>query len=54
MWHITGMNMEEHDLEKRIEPVAALEEASRRSLSCDLFIVVGSSLVVYPAAHMPV
>jgi NAD-dependent deacetylase len=28
-------------------------EAERRSRQCDLFIAVGSSLVVYPAAHMP-
>ena len=28
-------------------------EAERRSRGCDLFIVVGSSLVVYPAAQMP-
>jgi NAD-dependent deacetylase len=35
-------------------PVAVLEEASRRSMGCDLFIVIGSTLVVYPAAYMPV
>ena len=35
-------------------PVAVLEEASRRSMACDLFFVIGSSLVVYPAAYMPV
>lgn len=29
-------------------------EAYRRSEACDLFIVIGSSLVVQPAAHMPV
>ena len=29
-------------------------EAERRSRQCDLFIAVGSSLVVYPAAQMPV
>ena len=29
-------------------------EASRRSEECDLFIVIGSSLVVHPAAYMPV
>jgi NAD-dependent deacetylase len=29
------------------------QEAQRRSAECDLFIVVGSSLVVYPAAQMP-
>jgi NAD-dependent deacetylase len=34
-------------------PFAVQEEATRRSRSCDLFIVVGSSLVVYPAAYMP-
>ncbi len=28
-------------------------EAERRSRQCDLFIAVGSSLVVYPAAQMP-
>jgi NAD-dependent deacetylase len=35
-------------------PQAVLEEASRRSSDCDLFIVVGSTLVVYPAAYMPI
>lgn len=34
-------------------PSEILAEATRRSRSCDLFIVVGSSLVVYPAAHLP-
>ncbi|MCX8021367.1 MAG: Sir2 family NAD-dependent protein deacetylase [Syntrophorhabdaceae bacterium] len=29
-------------------------EAYRRSEACDLFIVIGSSLVVHPAAYMPV
>lgn len=29
-------------------------EAEKRSASCDLFVVIGSSLVVYPAARMPV
>jgi NAD-dependent deacetylase len=35
-------------------PARVLEEASRRSMASDLFIVVGSTLVVYPAALMPV
>ncbi len=35
-------------------PSEATEEAERRSRAAALFIVVGSSLVVYPAAHMPV
>ncbi len=35
-------------------PAEVLGEASRRSSSCDLFIVVGSTLVVYPAAYMPI
>jgi NAD-dependent deacetylase len=35
-------------------PVWETSEAQRRSQSCDLFIVVGSSLVVYPAALMPI
>lgn len=34
-------------------PAAVLEEAASRSRNCDLFIVVGSSLVVTPAAFMP-
>jgi NAD-dependent deacetylase len=34
-------------------PRAELEEAERRARVCDLFVVVGSSLVVYPAAYMP-
>lgn len=35
-------------------PREETEEAERRAQASDLFIVVGSSLVVYPAAHMPV
>jgi NAD-dependent deacetylase len=34
-------------------PERETEEAYRRSAACDLFIVVGSSLVVQPAASMP-
>ncbi len=35
-------------------PEPVFHEASRRSRDCDLFIVIGSSLVVYPAAYMPI
>jgi NAD-dependent deacetylase len=35
-------------------PPDALAESERRSQSCDLCIVLGSSLVVYPAAYMPI
>lgn len=34
-------------------PVKTLEEAARRAQTCDLFMVIGSSLVVYPAAYIP-
>jgi NAD-dependent deacetylase len=34
-------------------PQQALNEAVRHSRNCDLFIVIGSTLVVYPAAYMP-
>jgi NAD-dependent deacetylase len=34
-------------------PPKDLQESYRHSQACDLFIVVGSSLVVYPAADMP-
>ena len=34
-------------------PQDALMSAQRESEMCDLFIVIGSSLVVYPAAYMP-
>lgn len=34
-------------------PQRTLMEATRRSQNCDLFIVIGSTLVVYPAAYMP-
>ena len=34
-------------------PQKVLGEATRRSSNCDLFIVIGSTLVVYPAAYMP-
>jgi NAD-dependent deacetylase len=35
-------------------PQDALEEAEEKSASCDLFVACGSSLVVYPAAQMPI
>jgi NAD-dependent deacetylase len=34
-------------------PVAAMRRAERETLAADLFIVAGSSLVVYPAAGFP-
>ena len=34
-------------------PQRETREAEARSASCDLFLVAGSSLVVYPAAQMP-
>ncbi len=34
-------------------PQRVLEEATRRSRNCDLFIVIGSTLVIYPAAYLP-
>ena len=34
-------------------PQAVLSEASRRANLCDLCIVIGSTLIVYPAAHIP-
>ena len=34
-------------------PVRAVERAERETLACDLFVVLGSSLVVYPAANLP-
>ncbi|MGB9920079.1 MAG: SIR2 family NAD-dependent protein deacylase [Moorellales bacterium] len=34
-------------------PASVLAEATRRAQACDLFLVVGSSLVVYPAAYLP-
>jgi NAD-dependent deacetylase len=35
-------------------PAEAIAEAEAKSSSCDMFIVAGSSLVVYPAAQMPI
>ncbi len=35
-------------------PQDVLQEATSRSYGCDLFIVIGSTLVVYPAAYMPI
>ena len=35
-------------------PENVLREATYRSSNCDLFIVIGSTLVVYPAAYMPI
>jgi NAD-dependent deacetylase len=34
-------------------PEKETHEAERRSAACDLFLIVGSSLVVYPADQMP-
>ena len=34
-------------------PVEAMQNAKRETEACDLFLVVGSSLVVYPAAGFP-
>jgi NAD-dependent deacetylase len=34
-------------------PVAKMERAQEETLACDLFIVLGSSLVVHPAAGFP-
>jgi NAD-dependent deacetylase len=34
-------------------PVKAMEAAQRETLACDLFLAIGSSLVVYPAAGFP-
>ncbi len=34
-------------------PQHVLEQAAHLSQTCELFIVIGSSLVVYPAAYMP-
>jgi NAD-dependent deacetylase len=35
-------------------PQAAMERAEAETLGCDLFLAIGSSLVVYPAAGFPV
>ncbi len=35
-------------------PEKVLKEATFRSSNCDLFIVIGSTLIVYPAAYMPI
>jgi len=37
-----------------ILPESAMADAECYARECDLFIVIGSSLVVYPAAHFPV
>jgi len=34
-------------------PQETLWEATRRSQNCDLFIIIGSTLLIYPAAYMP-
>lgn len=34
-------------------PLTAVERAQDEALACDLFLVLGSSLVVYPAADIP-
>jgi len=34
-------------------PELEMERATRATLACDLFVVIGSSLVVYPAAGFP-
>jgi NAD-dependent deacetylase len=34
-------------------PQGTLREAIRRAQNCDLFIIIGSTLVIYPAAYLP-
>jgi len=34
-------------------PAGVMQEAERRARAADLFVVLGSSLVVYPAAYLP-
>jgi len=34
-------------------PLDAVQRAERQALACDLFVVLGSSLVVFPAADLP-
>jgi NAD-dependent deacetylase len=34
-------------------PQETLQEAIRRAQNCDLFVVIGSTLVIYPAAYVP-
>ena len=34
-------------------PLAEMQRAEQATLACDLFIAIGSSLVVYPAAGFP-
>ncbi|MCP4752195.1 MAG: NAD-dependent deacetylase [Proteobacteria bacterium] len=34
-------------------PIEEMQEAERETLACDLFLAIGSSLVVYPAAGFP-
>ncbi|MGD2065441.1 MAG: NAD-dependent deacylase [Dehalococcoidia bacterium] len=34
-------------------PQETLQEAIRRSRNCDLFMVIGSTLIIYPAAYVP-
>lgn len=35
-------------------PFEAIKDAEEASKNCDLFLVIGSSLVVYPAANLPI
>lgn len=35
-------------------PTEEIEEAEQHSRNCDLFMLLGSSLMVYPAAYMPI
>lgn len=34
-------------------PMQAVQRAEQQALACDLFVVLGSSLVVFPAANLP-
>jgi NAD-dependent deacetylase len=35
-------------------PIREMQLAEEQALICDLFVVIGSSLVVYPAANFPI
>ena len=52
--HLRRHRQDGHHLVRSSDAGEAMRRAQDESLRCDLFLCVGSSLVVYPAAGLPV
>ena len=53
LWHLGGMNKTGHISFGKSMPEYEMLLAEQATIDCDLFIAIGSSLLVYPAASFP-